>query len=111
MNMIELTNDNFDTILTQKEIIVMDFWAEWCGPCKSFAPIFSEVAAKNPDVTFAKVNIDKETELATAFAVRSIPQVVVMKQEVVLYSESGTMPASSLQSLIDQAKKVDVSNI
>lgn len=111
MPVMELTQDNFETVINQKEIIIMDFWAEWCGPCKSFSPIFTEVAEKNPDIIFAKINIDKETELATAFAVRSIPQIVIMKQDTVLYSESGTMPASSLQNLIDQAKKVDVSKL
>lgn len=109
MDTIELTHDNFDTVINKKEIMIMDFWAPWCGPCKSFAPIFAEVAAKNPDITFAKINIDQETELAEAFAVRSIPQIVVIKNDVVVYSESGTMPASSLQSLIEQAKLADVS--
>lgn len=111
MNIIELTQDNFEMVINQNKITIMDFWAEWCGPCKSFAPIFAEVAARNTDITFVKVNIDKESELAAAFSVRSIPQIVVMKQDTVLYSESGTMPASSLQNLIDQAKKVDVAKL
>lgn len=111
MSIVELTEENFETITAQNDITVMDFWAVWCGPCKSFAPIFAEVAAKNPGITFAKVDIDNQKELASAFAVRSIPQIVVMKQDVVLYSESGTMPASSLQSLIEQAKQVDVSKL
>lgn len=108
MGVITITSDNFDKVTTKRDITVMDFWAEWCGPCKSFSPIFEEVASKNPDVTFAKIDIDAEPELASAFAVRSIPQIVVMKQDVVIYSESGLMPASSLQSLVDQARKIDV---
>jgi len=111
MSIIELRTDNFDEAVTKTEIIVMDFWAEWCGPCKSFSPIFEDVARNNPDVTFAKVDIDSQQELADIFAVRSIPQIVVMKEDVIVYSEAGTLPASSLQNLIDQARKADVSKI
>ncbi len=111
MSTIDLTKDNFDEVVAEKGITVIDFWAQWCGPCKSFTPIFEQVAEKNTDITFAKVDIDTEKELAEAFAVRSIPQVVVLKHDVVVYSESGTLPASSLQNLLDQARNADVSEV
>jgi thioredoxin 1 len=111
MSYVDLTAENFDEVVAKNDITVMDFWAEWCGPCKSFSPIFEQVAEANPDVTFAKIDIDGQQELAQAFAVRSIPQIVVMKHDVVVYSESGTLPVSSLQDLIDQARAVDVSDI
>lgn len=111
MKSVELTDENFNEVVRKNKITVIDFWAEWCGPCKSFSPIFEAVADKNPDITFAKVDIDSQQELAKVFAVRSIPQIVIMKQDVVVYSEAGSLPASSLQNLIDQAKEVDVSTV
>lgn len=111
MSIVEMTQDNFDAVTAKNDITIIDFWAEWCGPCRQFAPLFAEVAANNPGVTFAKVDVDSQRELASTFAVRSIPHIVVMKQNVVVYAEAGSMPASSLQNLVDQAKAADTSKL
>ena len=109
--LITLTGDNFDAILSEHELVIIDFWAEWCGPCKSFLPVYEQIAANNPDVAFTKVDIDSEKALAADFQVRSIPQIVVMKQNVVVFSESGLMQASALQNLVDQARNLDLSDV
>src|SRR5947209_3370725 len=101
--MITLTKDNFDEIVNDNALIVIDFWAHWCGPCISFSPIFEQVATKYPNIVFAKVDIDKEQQLASDFNVRSIPQLVIMKEKIVIYSESGLLSIVALQNIIEQA--------
>lgn len=111
MVMMALTKDNFDQVVATNEIVVLDFWAPWCGPCRSFEPIFEEVAAQYPDVVFGKINTEDETELAADFAIRSIPNVMVLRQNVVLFSQGGVLPASALSDLIDQAKAIDMADV
>ena len=108
MAIITLTKDNFEETITQNEIVLIDFWAEWCGPCKSFAPIYENVSKTHPTIIFAKVDIDSETELAQSFQVRSIPLLAVIKDKVVIFSEAGVLPQSALENLVQQAIDVDM---
>jgi len=107
MAVVNLTQDNFESLLDQKSIIIMDFWAKWCEPCKSFAPIFAKVSDNYPDVCFASVDIEQQQELADAFHIRSVPLIVVIKNEVVVFSESGTMPETALVELVEKALALD----
>lgn len=110
-NVQQITADNFESYITGHEIVIVDFWANWCAPCKNFFPVFSKVAASYPNITFAKVDIEKEQELSQAFEIRSVPHLMVFKKGIVIYSESGTMPESTLRELAEQAISADVSNI
>lgn len=110
-NLVTATHENFDELLTKSSFLVIDFWAEWCGPCKAFEPIFEQVAAEFSDITFAKVNVDNEAELAQEFSVRSIPFLVIIRDNVALFSEAGTLPANALKDLIQQAQKLDMHEI
>ncbi len=111
MAIVHLTEKNFDSIIQHNPIVLIDFWAEWCGPCKSFAKIYEAVSELFPDIIFAKVNIDEEPSLKEDFQIMSIPQLVIFKDEVVIFSQAGLLPASALKDLVDQAKKVDVNGL
>jgi thioredoxin 1 len=111
MATIELTKDNFEDVVTKNDLVIIDFWAPWCGPCKGFAPIFTAASEKHPDVVFAKVNTDEEQELAGHFAIRSIPTVMVFREQVVLFSQAGAFPADALDNLLSQAKALDMKQV
>ncbi|ARG97409.1 thioredoxin family protein [Legionella micdadei] len=101
----------FDELLKKDEIVFIDFWAEWCAPCKQFGIVYERVAEQNPTIKFAKVNIEKEVEFADQLQIRSIPHLMIFKQGILIYSESGAMPESMLKDLVRQAIEVDVSEI
>lgn len=109
MNLMELTDKSFAEVVAKHELVVIDFWAEWCEPCKSFSKVVEGLAPKHPDVVFATVNIEKEKELAQDFNVMSVPAVMILKKQVVVFADSGAMPASALEELIAKAKSLDVS--
>lgn len=111
MATIELTSENFDQIVTGNDMVVIDFWAPWCGPCRSFAPVFEAASAKHPDVVFAKVNSDEQQELASQFGIRSIPTLMVFRQQVILFSEPGAMPGRDLDSVLEQARNLDMDEV
>ncbi len=101
----------FETLINTNQLVFIDFWASWCAPCKQFAHIYEKVAAKHPEIVFAKVNIEEEQELADTFNIRSIPHLMILKQAIVIYSDAGSMPESTLNELVQQALAADVSKL
>ncbi len=111
MATIKLTKDNFDDTVANNDIVIVDFWAQWCAPCRSFAPIFESASEKNLDVVFGKVNTEEEQELAAAFQIRSIPMVMILRDQIVLYAQPGMLGESQLESLIKQTKEIDMHKV
>ena len=108
MATVDLTKDNFEQVVTGNEVVIVDFWAPWCGPCRAFAPTFEQASEQHADVVFAKVNTEEEQEVAGAFNIRSIPTLMVFRENVILYAEAGSLPAAALEQVITQAKGVDM---
>ena len=111
MATIKLTADNFKDTINNNYIVIVDFWAEWCGPCKSFGPTFEAASEKYPEIAFAKVNTEEEREMAAGFNIRSIPTLMVFREQVILYAEAGALPASALDQLVEQVKGLDMEAI
>lgn len=111
MNYIDVTEKNITDLLEQYNLIILDFYADWCGPCKSFAPTFYKVSTKYPEICFGKVNSEKELILSEDFEIRSIPTIVVLKDKNIIFQQSGVLFEHSLIALIEQAQKVDVNNL
>jgi len=108
---IEVTKDNIEETISKNEMVILDFWAEWCGPCKSFAPVFEAASQKYPDVVFGKINTEEQQELAAQFQIRSIPNVMLFREQVMLFTQPGAMPATGIDSVIAQAKALDMAKI
>ena len=111
MAAIELTKDNFQDIIENNAVVLIDFWASWCGPCQSFGPVFEAASEKNPDMVFAKVNTEEEMELAAHFQVRSIPMLAIFKEQIMVFAQPGALPASSLDQLIEQVNDLDMDKV
>jgi thioredoxin len=108
---IELTSENFEKTIDGNPIVIIDFWAPWCGPCRGFAPVFEKAADTHPDVVFAKVNTDQQQELAGAFGIRSIPTLMVFREKVILFQQAGALPGNALEQVLTQAKSVDMAKV
>jgi thioredoxin 1 len=108
---VELTNDNFETTINGNPMVIIDFWAPWCGPCIGFAPVYEKASDQHPDVVFAKVNTDEEQELAGSFGIRSIPTLIVFREKIILFQQAGALPGNALEQVIAQAKSVDMAKV
>ncbi len=108
MSTIELTMENFEDVVTGNDVVIVDFWASWCGPCRAFAPTFEAASERHPEVVFAKVNTEEQQELAGAFNIRSIPTLMVFREKVILYSEAGALPPPALEDVINQTLQMDM---
>jgi thioredoxin 1 len=111
MATITLTADNFKETISGHDIVIVDFWASWCAPCRSFAPTFEAASEKHPDIAFAKVNTEEEREMSSGFNIRSIPTLMVFREQVILYAEAGALPAAALDQLIEQVKSLDMEKV
>ncbi len=111
MATVNLTNDNFKDIVDKSDIVLVDFWAEWCGPCKMFAPIFEEVSEKHSDIVFGKVNTEQEQQLAAMFQIRSIPTLMIFREQIVIFAQPGMLPASALEEIIGKARELDMDHV
>lgn len=108
MASVELTQDNFDTTITENDIVVVDFWADWCGPCKMFAPTFETASEKYPDIVFGKVDTEAQQSLAGAAGIQSIPTLMVFREKILLFSQAGALPPAALDDLLTQVKALDM---
>lgn len=111
MATVELTKENFDEVISGNDMVVVDFWASWCQPCRSFAPVFEAASEKHTDVVFAKVNVDEQRELAGWFQIRSIPTLMVFREQIILYAQPGALPASALEEILTQARALDMDEV
>lgn len=107
----EIDEKNFHETIKNNEIVLIDFWAEWCGPCKMFGPVFEKVSEKHNDVVFSKCNIEKAQELAAAFGVRSIPTIAALRNSTLVYLQPGALPEQALDELIKQTKELDMAEV
>jgi thioredoxin 1 len=108
---IELTKENFDQELKENNFVLIDFWAEWCGPCRQFAPVYEKAAAEHTDIVFAKVDTEEQRELAASFDIQSIPTLMVVRDQTIIYNQPGALPPEALENLIQQARELDMEEV
>ena len=108
MAYVELTKENFEEVITSNDTVVVDYWADWCGPCKSFGPIFEKVSEDFPDAVFAKVDTQNEQEIASWFNIRSIPTLMIFREKVMVFSQPGALPEGALRDVVTKVGNLDM---
>ena len=111
MAVVELTKENFEQVVTSSSTVIVDYWAPWCGPCRAFAPVFEKVAEMYPDVVFAKVNTEEEQEIAAHFQIRSIPTLMVFRDQIIVFSQPGALPQGAFEQVVQKAKALDMDEV
>ena len=111
MATIELNKENLVSTINDNPFVIIDFWAPWCGPCQSFAPVYEQISEKYPDIVFAKVNTEEEQEIAAQFNIRSIPTLMIFRDQIIIYAEPGALPAQTFEQLIEQARALDMDDV
>ncbi|MYV46035.1 thioredoxin [Streptomyces sp. SID2888] len=111
MSTIELTAKTFDKVISDNDFVVIDFWAEWCGPCRKFGPVFERVSEKHDEIVFAKVDTEAQQELAQAFEITSIPTLMIVRENIAVFRQPGALPEATLDDLINQVRNLDMNEV
>jgi thioredoxin 1 len=111
MAVVELNSENFEQTIKDNEFVIVDFWAPWCGPCRSFAPVYDKVSSDHDDIVFAKVNTEDEREIAAHFQIRSIPTLMIFREQIIIFAQPGALPEGSFRQLLDKAKELDMAEV
>ena len=111
MATVKLTKDNFEQVITDNDIVFIDFWAAWCAPCRMFAPVFEEASEKHPDIVFGKVDTEDQPELAAYFNIRSIPTLMIFRERIGIFQQAGALPAAALEELIGKVRELDMDDV
>jgi len=111
MAVIELSEENFEETINNNDFVIVDFWAQWCGPCKSFAPTYEKISAEFPDIVFGKVNTEEEQGIAAHFQIRSIPTLMMFREQIIIYSEAGALPEPAFKDIVERASDLDMAKV
>ncbi len=111
MAVVELTDDTFEKAVTDNGFVIVDFWAPWCGPCKSFAPTYEKVSEDHEDIVFAKVNTEEQQQVAAHFQIRSIPTLMIFRDQIIIFSQAGALPEGAFRELIQKASELDMDEV
>jgi len=111
MSIVELTENSFERIVTEHDLVVIDYWAPWCAPCRSFAPVFEKVAEDCPEILFAKVNTEEQQEIATKLNIRTVPTVMILRDQIVVFNQPGALTEPALREVVRKAKELDMDDV